>query len=63
MSEELKPCPFCGSKELKGCERENRAAGSREYWVACTSCDVTGPIGYTPVGADGRWNRRAETEG
>lgn len=54
MSETLKPCPFCGSTKLEG--RGKRDDG-RALWIACTSCDATGPTILKSVEED--WNTRA----
>ena len=60
MTEELKPCPFCGGKaEVLTDENE-------EYYVSCTEC--TALLGYctdtwgdysTEDEAIEAWNRRA----
>ncbi|MBR2208098.1 MAG: Lar family restriction alleviation protein [Synergistaceae bacterium] len=59
MSEELKPCPFCGG-EAEVCADENE-----EYFVSCTKC--TALFGYctdtwgeyeTEAAAIEAWNRR-----
>jgi Lar family restriction alleviation protein len=39
MSEELKPCPFCGGKA----EYDNSDCGPYE-WIVCTHCGAKGPV-------------------
>lgn len=59
MSKELKPCPFCGSKNVV---LENKNGG---YQVRCRFCGARGK--YTVVGLHGSrmeainaWNRRSD---
>ena len=52
--EELKPCPFCGRREL---DDVTVAAIPEEYFVGCPTCDF-GLIGRTREEAVGKWNRR-----
>ncbi len=50
--EELKPCPFCGGKDLKF---------SKVYsWICCKNkeCQVEGPMKRTEEKAIEAWNRR-----
>jgi len=54
MSEELKPCPFCGGTDL---DRAGR--GPMKCWVECLGCTSEGPFGETPAAAIAAWNRRA----
>jgi len=37
MSDELKPCPFCGSED------SGTFKSSNLYYVACRCCDAEGP--------------------
>lgn len=53
MSEKLKPCPFCGSPNMKP-----EPAGSNGLgWVVCQQCRAHGPEG-TFDEALAAWNRR-----
>ena len=52
MSEELKPCPFCGGPEVAIQKGPNMA------WIACFHCDAQGPLHTTRKGAITAWNRR-----
>lgn len=54
MSEQLKPCPFCGSKDTEVLD----AVG--EYWARCRQCHANTAMGATVVEAVATWNRRAE---
>ncbi len=59
MSEELKPCPFCGAKA----DMQNDFGV--EYWVQCTNLDcgaTDGTVHIDPNSAAQRWNRRAAKE-
>ena len=50
--DELKPCPFCGSKEV-------RADKDGMWWtVGCTDCFAEGPSDLGESGAIAAWNER-----
>lgn len=49
----MKPCPFCGSTDL----RSEKAAGS--FAIYCFSCGATGPDGSPKDVATALWNKRA----
>jgi len=51
MSEELRPCPFCGSNFVN----MNRVG----WWVVCENCGAEGPAKETREEALATWNRRA----
>lgn len=67
-SDELKPCPFCGSTDIE----ENatavisgRTTESQSGWVECRTCTAEGPTeevseGFQP--ARDAWNRRAPAQ-
>lgn len=42
MSQELKPCPFCGSAPKLHYDSGNEVWGQR-WWVRCKECDVASP--------------------
>lgn len=53
MSDEMKPCPFCGSdvctvQQSFQCE-----------YVQCDRCEAMGPAGKTTDDAIAEWNRRS----
>ena len=61
MTEELLPCPFCGSTELLGDFYINRNL-HESYAIFCTNCDAT-LRGYTKSEVIDAWNSRAEPIG
>lgn len=61
MSEELKPCPFCGGKAKKQTV-ETTILNDTYYGVRCTKC-YCGTTGYLNYGyAIQAWNRRTDNE-
>ncbi len=54
MTDELKPCPFCGSTNLEVMEIDEGYAA-----IACGTCDAFGPMGLGDEGASLEWNQRA----
>ena len=52
MSEELKPCPFCGGKNM-------RIWNTSRPWVSCDDCLANTAYGETKEEAIEQWNRRA----
>jgi Lar family restriction alleviation protein len=52
MTEELKPCPFCGGTDVEAIDQQGVA------WVLCKSCSVDGPFGSTAEEATAVWNHR-----
>lgn len=55
MSDELKPCPFCGNKHV------NRKHDDGLSWEQCTNCGATGPAGTRYADDDApTWNSRYE---
>ncbi|MDE2105998.1 MAG: Lar family restriction alleviation protein [Patescibacteria group bacterium] len=62
MSEELKPCPFCGSDE-----QAIRLDDNSRY-VMCLKCSARGPaaektVYYSRYGATSFWNLAPRKEG
>lgn len=53
--EELKPCPFCGGKDISIIN--HTAMG---YWASCGPCGAIGPTRQTEEEAVEAWNRRYE---
>jgi Lar family restriction alleviation protein len=54
MSEQLKPCPFCGNKDIQCC-----LDGYGNHWVDC-ECGANLTASYaTEKEAIEDWNRRA----
>ena len=62
MSEELKPCPFCGSENCETRTVFYTVKLSRN-WVTCHICGAHGPVEPTKKQAQQSWNRRAEVKG
>ena len=61
MSEELKPCPFCGSKEVYTQTFTIGGISNNWLWnVKCTEqgCFAEGPICNSEKEAISAWNRR-----
>lgn len=53
MSEELKPCPFCGGTDAE----EVRDMETGLFAVQCPDCSAN-ILGYTPDEAKDLWNTR-----
>lgn len=56
MSEELKPCPFCGASA----EMNKGTYDFKPYWVCCENGHGLGKRGNSPEEAAEAWNRRAD---
>jgi len=55
---ELKPCPFCGSKEV---EYSDYVPGTDVMGIVCSGCGITFvPTAYCEDTAIEEWNRRVE---
>lgn len=52
MSDDLKPCPFCGGIKVLLVDI------AEVYSVRC-QCNAEGPYEFTPAEAIAAWNRRA----
>ena len=58
MSEKLKPCPFCGNKNVR--LRGDVTCGFETMNVFCDNCHATGPWCDSERGAIKCWNYREE---
>jgi len=65
MSDELKPCPFCGEKTeiaiVEGAmvqEGDSRDDFCMQRWVECQNCGALGPPTDRRVEAVKSWNER-----
>jgi len=56
MSEELKPCPFCGKKRITT-ETDIHPSGIYAY---CTYCHCRGPLTDDAPSAIEAWNARVQ---
>lgn len=59
-SEALKPCPFCGGKEVR--VQQNGLPRNRFWECVCDDCDFCGPAVDTKDEAVEHWNRRAQLD-
>ena len=59
VTEELKPCPFCGTDGdyLEICEQEGF------HYVACLGCALEAPFHASRAEAAAAWNRRTAPSG
>ena len=55
MTDELKPCPFCGEQEFISVRNGMNAVAA---WVICNNCGCYGPTEDTKAEAITAWNRR-----
>lgn len=55
MNEELKPCPFCGSKYIR-----ILGGGNTFPYVECSNCFVSTASELTRAEAIKNWNRRVK---
>ncbi len=59
MSEELKPCPFCGEAvSLVGMEVEAAMFGALSWFIECKQCDQKFGGYYNRGQTIAAWNRR-----
>ena len=56
--ENLKPCPFCGCKELELCRTNEHAC-----WVRCDTCGADAPSNADRSKAIEIWNTRQAVAG
>ena len=61
MSEELKPCPFCGEDEalIETSEKCIRLVYAQAYQVHCNDCCATTEWSHDKEKAIEAWNKRA----
>ena len=55
MMEELKPCPFCCSKDFVF-----SSSGIDQDFITCLDCGAEGPVATGENDAVVAWNRRVE---
>ncbi len=57
MSEEIKPCPFCGNETIYEKDYENLIS-KKMIVIACDECDAEGPLSFDSETAKYAWNQR-----
>jgi Lar family restriction alleviation protein len=62
MKAELKPCPFCGSKNLFIDTGISGGDGGNLFWVVCNECYSSGQALDKKSSAIAAWNKRAEVK-
>lgn len=61
MTDELKPCPFCGhSASLRDDSDYATMDGDLPYWVDCDDCEASVEGFWTADDAMESWNKRAK---
>ena len=64
MDGKLKPCPFCGSTNLRIEQLIlDRVVGDGAYWVRCLGCDIEAPSRISETKAIEYWNTRVGDNG
>ena len=54
----LKPCPFCGSKDIRITNKIEKNS-TQTFYVWCLGCGTEGPFGLSPKSALDAWNKRS----
>ena len=54
--DKLKPCPFCGCKNIN----VEKIGNTEGFYLTCPECEIEQPIYSTLNEAIEAWNRRAE---
>ncbi len=65
MTEELKPCPFCGGPEIASSGRYHQDYDGEEdylFFMECKNCFSCTGLCASPDHATQAWNKRAEGE-
>jgi Lar family restriction alleviation protein len=60
LREALKPCPFCGSTDLRARKDEVAYSGQNSWIVLCRGCGANGANVEGEDAAISAWNRRAK---
>lgn len=62
MTEELKPCPFCGGSDSDCFIEDGTGEGQYWYYVECRCCECRSGFYDIDKDAISAWNTRAEME-
>ncbi len=60
MTTELKPCPFCGHREITKKDIYACEFDYHKYHVGCPNCEARGPRGTSRTDAEDEWNNRKQ---
>jgi Lar family restriction alleviation protein len=58
MSEEIKPCPFCGSNEVEQFKKVNQIHDVKLFGYCCWNCGAESGISGIEEEAIQKWNKR-----
>jgi len=59
MSENLKPCPFCGCKNIIVDTRDDEDGNIIDYYCECMNCGAMSHFAYDRKCTIDAWNTRA----
>ncbi|MCR5728283.1 MAG: Lar family restriction alleviation protein [Lachnospiraceae bacterium] len=61
MENGLKPCPFCGSKDIRVIDRIDVSSGIRTFYhLKCKKCGASTDEFRSQFDADVAWNQRVQ---
>lgn len=59
MTDDLKPCPFCGSTSIR-IECFQNKNWEKDFWITCENCDATSGVRDNETSVIELWNRRVK---